>query len=117
MTRPANQELYDKVKKEIYAKHPKHSAYRSALLVKEYKQRGGRYKGTKDSKQGLARWFDEKWKNQRGEEGYKSKSDVYRPTVRVTKDTPTTFSELTKTQVAKAQAEKARTGRVKKYDK
>ena len=115
MSRPANQKLYDAVKKSIYRKHPKHSAYRSALLVKEYKARGGKYIGTKDSKKGLGRWFDEKWRNQRGEEGYKTKSDVYRPTVKVTKDTPITFSELSKKQIEKAKAEKAKTGRVRKF--
>ena len=43
----ANQELYDKVKKDIYDKYPKHPAYRSSLLVQEYKRRGGTYVGAK----------------------------------------------------------------------
>ncbi len=34
MAVPKNKKLYEKVKKEIYAKNPKHSAYRSGLLVK-----------------------------------------------------------------------------------
>ena len=34
MSKPVDQELYDKVKKKIYAKYPVHSAYRSSLLVK-----------------------------------------------------------------------------------
>ena len=41
MPEPTNKKLYEEVKKEIYAKHPKHSAYRSGLLVQEYKKRGG----------------------------------------------------------------------------
>ena len=117
MSKPANQELYDKVKKNIYSKYPKHSAYRSSLLVKEYKEQGGKYVGVKNSNKGLAKWHKETWLNQRGEVGYKNKSDVYRPTVRVSKDTPTTFKELTKEQVKKAQVEKAKTNRVKKFDK
>ena len=117
MSKPADQELYDKVKKQIYAKYPVHSAYRSSLLVKTYKEQGGKYIGKENKSSGLNRWFDEKWENQRGEVGYKSKSDVYRPTVRVNKDTPTTFKELTKEQVKKAQAEKSKHGRVKKFDK
>jgi hypothetical protein len=40
---------------------------------------------------------------------------VYRPTKRITKDTPTTFSELSKQQIEKAKKEKAKTGRVKKF--
>jgi hypothetical protein len=53
------------------------------LLVQEYKRRGGTYIGNKNEKEGLARWMKEKWINQRGEVGYKYKSDVYRPTVKV----------------------------------
>ena len=39
MPTPTNTKLYEEVKKEIYAKYPKHSAYRSGLLVQEYKKR------------------------------------------------------------------------------
>ena len=117
MSKPANQELYDKVKKDIYAKYPKHSAYRSSLLVRTYKEQGGKYIGKKNSNKGLQRWHKETWLNQRGEEGYRNKSDVYRPTVKVDKNTPATFKELTKEQIKKAQAEKTKTGRVKKFDK
>ncbi len=56
MSKPKNQKLYDKVKKELYAEMPKHSAYRSGLLVKLYKKRGDKYKGKKDDKKGLYRW-------------------------------------------------------------
>ena len=117
MSKPANQELYDKVKKDIYAKYPKHSAYRSGLLVQEYKSRGGTYVGTKNSKKGLGKWFKETWLNSRGEVGYKYKNDVYRPTVKVNKDTPKTFKELTDKEIKEARIEKAKTGRVKKFDK
>ena len=37
MSTPTNTKLYEEVKKEIYDKYPKHSAYRSGLLVQEYK--------------------------------------------------------------------------------
>ena len=76
MSKIANQELYDKVKKDIYDKYPKHSAYRSSLLVQEYKRRGGVYIAKKDSNKGLAKWHKETWLNQRGEEVHKNKSDV-----------------------------------------
>ena len=33
MPTPVNKELYQKGKDEIYAKYPKHNAYRSGLLV------------------------------------------------------------------------------------
>ena len=47
MPEPKNKKLYEEVKDEVYKKHPKHSAYRSGLLVKEYKARGGEYIGKK----------------------------------------------------------------------
>ena len=113
---PNNKSLYNKVKSEIYAKIPKHSAYRSGMVVKEYKKRGGTYLGDKEEGK-LGRWFKEDWRNQRGEVGYKKKGDIYRPTKRVTKDTPTTHGELSKTEVKRAMKEKATTGRVKKFKK
>ena len=61
MPKPTDTKLYEEVKKEIYAKYPKHSAYRSGLLVQEYKSRGGSYSGDK-SKGTLGRWFKEEWK-------------------------------------------------------
>ena len=117
MSNVKNKKLYEQVKDEIYKKYPTHSAYRSALLVKEYKARGGTYEGTKNKNEGLSAWYREKWSNQRGETGYKYKSDVYRPTIRINKNTPTTFNELTKKEIEKARREKARKGRVKRFDK
>ena len=119
MSTPVDHKLYEQVKQETYEQHPNHSAYRSGLLVKEYKRRHGpgAYKGKENKSSGLNRWFKENWKSQRGEVGYKYKSDVYRPTVKVNKDTPTTFKELTKEQIEKARKEKARKGRVSKFDK
>ena len=73
------------------------------------------YKSSKATSN-LKRWFDEKWTNQRGEIGYKNKSDVYRPTIRINNKTPTTFNELTKTQIIKAKKEKEKTGRVKNFN-
>ena len=117
MTEPTDKKLYEKVKAEIYKKHPKHSAYRSGLLVQEYKRQGGTYKGKEKQNEGLNRWFNEQWKNQRGEIGYKYKSDVYRPTIKVSKDTPATYNELSKEQIKKAREQKARKGRVEKFNK
>ena len=59
----------------------------------------------------------EQWTNQRGEVGYKYKSDVYRLTVRVTKDTPITFKELKPKEIEKARHEKYTEGRVSKFKK
>lgn len=116
MTTPKNKALYEKVKKEIYKKIPKHSAYRSGILVKTYKERGGTYEGTKP-KNGLTRWFKEDWRTQENKKTYQKKGDIFRPTKRISKSTPTTLKELSKKQIKSAQKEKKETGRVKKYKK
>ena len=123
MAEPTDEKLYNTVKKKIYKEQPKHSAYRSGKVVKEYKKRftkkyGKRkspYKGKQTKKRGLSRWFSEKWVNQRGEIGYKNKNDIYRPTFRITKKTPTTHGELSKKQIKRARSEKYRKGRVSKF--
>ena len=114
--------LYNKIKKEISEKY-KHSAYRSGLIVKKYKEeyvkkynRDDAYIGDKPKLSNLQRWFLEDWKNQRGETGYKYKDDIYRPTIRINNDTPTTFNELSKDQIIKAKKEKATKGRVKRFN-
>lgn len=119
---PKDKDLYEKIKKEIYLKYPKHSAYRSGLIVKKYKEEyekkyknNNAYFGKKDNSKGLIRWFNEEWKNQRGEIGYKKKGDIYRPTKRINKDTPITINELTKKQIENAIKEKKTKGRVKKF--
>ena len=38
MNKPVDMKLYEKVKKKVYKKHPKHSAYRSGILVQTYKK-------------------------------------------------------------------------------
>ena len=38
MNEPVDMKLYEKVKKKVYKKHPKHSAYRSGILVQTYKK-------------------------------------------------------------------------------
>lgn len=122
---PVDKALYNKTKKQLYKKYPKHSAYRSGLLVQAYKKAFSKkyghskqpYKGKRTRKVGLNRWFSEKWLNQRGEVGYKYKSDVYRPTKRITKKTPITFGELNKKQIKRARSEKYRTRHVKRFKK
>ena len=122
---PTDQKLYNQVKKQVYKKIPKHSAYRSGIVVQTYKKKFSNkygkkkspYKGKKTQKKGLSRWFKEKWVNQRGEIGYKYKSDVYRPSKRITSKTPTTYGELSKRQIKRARKEKYTSGRVKKFKK
>ena len=114
--------LYEKIKKEISDKY-KHSAYRSGLIVKQYKKEyKNKYKsddayiGEKPKLSNLERWFKEMWRSDSGNIGYKYKDDIYRPTIRVNKDTPITLSELSKSQIERAKKEKKSKGRVKKFN-
>ena len=123
MSQPKDHKLYKKIKQTLYKNHPNHSAYRSGLLVKKYKnmftkkygKKRNPYIGKKPKTKGLKRWFREKWTNQRGEIGYKYKSDIYRPSKRVTKNTPKTHKELTKKRIKRARSKKYRVGRVNKF--
>ena len=121
MNKPTDTVLYNKVKNRIIKANPKNSAYRSGLIVKDYKDALKKkspnkkpYTGTK-TKEGLSRWYREDWRNQRGGIGYSSKGDIYRPTKKISDKTPSTFSQLNKIRIKKAMEEKRRTGRVKKY--
>lgn len=121
MPTPADKILYEKIKQIIHKKY-KPSAYRSGLLVKMYKNsfkeihgdNKNPYIGTKKNT-GLTRWFKEDWKSDTGKYGYTSKSSVYRPTKRITPQTPATFSELTKKEIQSAKKQKYKYGRVKKF--
>ena len=120
---PRDNILYLKTKNYIFKKYPKHSAYRSGLLVQEYKRRFSQkygqkknpYIGKKTKKVGLKRWFSEKWVNQRGDVGYKYKSDIYRPSVRITRKTPITYRELSRNDIKNARKTKYRKGRVNRF--
>jgi hypothetical protein len=99
------------------------SPYRSGGNRSRSRSRGNRSRSrsrgnrsrSRSRSTGLGRWFAERWRNQRGEIGYKYKGDVYRPTRRVTKKTPTTFKELSPRRLNRARSEKKRTGRVSKF--
>tara|TARA_B110000495_G_C22398386_1_gene254912 strand:+ start:81 stop:464 length:384 start_codon:yes stop_codon:yes gene_type:complete len=119
MPEPKDNELYQRVKKYIYKKYPKHSAYRSGLLVQKYKKDFKKKNGNKSpysgkkTRKGLKRWFAEKWVNQRGKVGYKYKNDIYRPSKKITRGTPLTHKELSKKEIRRARTRKYKHGRVK----
>lgn len=119
---PTDLKLYAVIKEKVYRDNPVHSAYRSGRLVQEYKRAfsakyGSKspYQGQASPRAGLRRWFDEEWRNQRGEVGYSRPDDVYRPTRRITVETPLTFDELTERDLRAARAVKRRTGRVRRF--
>jgi len=94
-SQPLNKALYEKAKAIVYKQYKKPSAYRSGALVKKYKELGGRYKD--DGEKNLKRWFQEDWQDVGQKEG---DYPLYRPTKRVSKDTPTTAGELSAKRLA-----------------
>ena len=122
MTIPSDPKLYKETKTEVYTRIPNHSAYRSGLLVKQYKKNFRKKYGTrkkpyygKRKTNRLTRWFRENWTNQRGEIGYKYKNDVYRPNKRINKHTPKTFNELSNKRIQYTRRQKYRKGRVTRF--
>lgn len=114
-------------KRAFKAKHGSRSPYR-ASRSRSKRSRGSRSRSqlrfksrsrqskSRNSRSGsLSRWFRERWRNQRGEVGYKYKSDVYRPTRRVSSRTPSTFRELGRRRISRARREKSRKGRVSHF--
>ena len=122
--KPTDMKLYENIKTSVYKKILKHSAYRSGIVVQKYKKAfktkyGNKnpYTGKKTKKKGLGRWFAEEWTNQRGKIGYKYKSDIYRPSKRITKKSPITHSELSKKEIKRARRIKRTKGRVNRFKK
>ncbi len=117
-----DQILYEKIKQNIHSKY-KPSAYRSGLLIKEYKREylkkyknDDAYIGNRQESN-LKRWFDEKWTNQRGKVGYEKTGDIYRPTIKINEKTLTTWFELTPAQIKATQNEKKNFKRVINFSK
>lgn len=110
--KPIDTRLYNRVKAEAKKKFDVWpSIYASSWLVKEYKRRGGKYRGKRDPNQGLERWYNEKWINvcklpktvkcgrpKGGFKEYRKKYPYCRPSVRVNSRTPKLAGDLTATQ-------------------
>lgn len=96
---PIDIKLYNKIKKKIFTNNPINSAYRSGLLVKTYKEEFKKKYGNIDAyfgnkkMEGLTRWYRENWVNINPDNN-KNLYPTYRPTIRVTKDTPKTVQEI-----------------------
>ena len=108
--------IYKQVKKEADKKFKsKTGIYKSAWIVREYRKRGGIFKGNKPKNTGLKRWFKEEWIRVDPKTGKAMlaankkrvpcgrsdkemdknvKKGLCRPYKRVTKKTPKTVKEL-----------------------
>ena len=89
-----DKDLYDSVKIKADKIYSKPSAYKSGYIVKEYKRQGGRYKGKFPTNKGLDNWFKASWMDVAGASHSKNSYPVYRPTKRVSKETPLIVSEI-----------------------
>jgi hypothetical protein len=58
--KPLDKDLYNRIKEEVYKNNPKHSLFRSALIVKKYKAEGGKFKG-KLNEMNINKWFNQNW--------------------------------------------------------
>jgi hypothetical protein len=111
---PKNKKLYNNIVKKAKKKFSAWpSAYASGWVVKEYKRQGGKYIGSKPSKNsGLQRWFEEKWINvcklpkkvpcgrpNSKLSDWKKKYPYCRPSIKINKSTPIIASKLTTKQI------------------
>lgn len=95
--RPLDEKLYARAKKMANKIYDRPSAYKSGYIVKTYKKMGGTYadnnRGGKSKKSSLSRWFREKWTDVNPNKTNNS-YPVYRPTVRISENTPLTADEI-----------------------
>jgi hypothetical protein len=96
--RPLNPSLWNEVKAYTRTRFPKWSAYASGFAAKIYKDRGGKWEDDGKGRP-LKRWFKEVWTDVGGKD-----YPVYRPTKRVSKDTPLTASEVSPENLRKQTA-------------
>jgi hypothetical protein len=122
MSVPIDKQLYDDVKKMANSvfKAPT-GIFRSMWIKREYIKRGGLYEKRKSSSK-IKRWLNEKWININNPiikndkiVGYKkcgeknTQNNLYslcRPTVRVSKDTPKLFQDISKYDIERINKQK-----------
>lgn len=109
-----NKKLYASIKAKIKKsiKGRRWGAYDSGRLVREYKAKGGKYRGSK-GKTDLGRWYKEKWVDacawpKRKPCGRKTKEKIAycRPSKKVDSKTPKLVQKLTKDQIKSRCAKK-----------
>lgn len=131
MSSPIDKDLYKYVKGLANKKFKSRSGvYRSSWIVREYKSRGGKYRGRKNSGSGLKRWYREKWvdlnspiRSRRKIVGYRScgrtrsrrkrslsrtKYPLCRPSRKINSRTPRTYRQISKKSIRSAKKYKSR---------
>jgi hypothetical protein len=92
--KPTDQSLWNEVKAYTRTRFPKWSAYASGFAAKIYKERGGKWEDDGKGRP-LKRWFKEVWTDVGGKD-----YPTYRPTKRISKDTPLTAAEISPEELA-----------------
>ena len=103
------QRIKNKIRKEVDKKGRRWGAYDSGRLVREYKEKGGKYSGSKNKKEksDLSRWYKEKWidacawpkKKSCGRTKSNEKIAYCRPSKKIDANTPKLIQELTKSEI------------------
>lgn len=116
-----DKQLWRRIRTKTFKEIPQNSAYRSGILIRRYKEAGGRFKGKKPTT-GISRWFCEKWidvdywlktKKQRPC-GVEERCTKYcRPWIRIDSKTPTTVREASRADLIENVKRKKRGERVK----
>jgi hypothetical protein len=63
----------------------------------------------------LRRWFKEEWRTLSGDKDYSKGDRSFRPTKRISSETPVTAGELTDSEKARGRREKREEGRVSRW--
>lgn len=63
----------------------------------------------------LRRWFKEEWRTLSGDKDYSKGDRSFRPTKRISSETPVTSGELTEYEKKRGRTEKKREGRVSRW--
>jgi hypothetical protein len=92
---PIDKDLYNKVKEIADNVYKKHSAYKSMYIQKLYQKYGGEYEEDGEERK-LSRWMNEEWRDI-GNKEY----PVFRPTKKISSDTPLLVSEIDKKDLQK----------------
>ena len=87
------------------------------LSVARWAHQNGAMPKVRKTKAGLnlKRWFKEDWRTLSGDKDYSKGDRTFRPTKRISKNTPVTAGELTSAEKARARKEKRDRGRVSRY--
>lgn len=95
----ADKELWERIKKKVIdddkgGKPGQWSAVKAMLASKQYKEKGGTYKGRKDKSKGLLKWIGEDWRTKSGKASLKT-GERFLPRKAIEALTPAQYAQTT----------------------